>query len=57
MFDYASRRRRLGDRLEAEGIAALFLGLFLVGWRVVVTGATRPRRAVRSSRPPLEAER
>src|SRR6185312_4080331 len=26
MFDYASRRRRLGDRLEAEGIAALFLG-------------------------------
>ena len=26
MFDYASRRQRLGDRLEAEGIAALFLG-------------------------------
>src|SRR5580765_3723825 len=26
MFDYASRRRRLGERLEAEGIAALFLG-------------------------------
>src|SRR4029079_2875895 len=26
MFDYASRRRRLGDRLEAEGVAALFLG-------------------------------
>src|SRR4029078_4864192 len=25
MFDYASRRRRLGDRPEAEGIAALFL--------------------------------
>jgi len=38
-------------------VAALFLGLFLVGWRVVITGATRPRRAVRSSRPPLEAER
>src|SRR5215469_8024238 len=27
MFDYAARRRRLGERLEAEGIAALFLGL------------------------------
>src|SRR3954451_24615665 len=26
MFDYASRRRRLGESLEAEGIAALFLG-------------------------------
>src|ERR1041385_2653507 len=26
MFDYASRRRRLWERLEAEGIAALFLG-------------------------------
>jgi Xaa-Pro aminopeptidase len=25
MFDYASRRRRLDERLEAEGIAALFL--------------------------------
>ena len=38
-------------------VAALFLGLFLVGWRVVLAGATRPRGAVRSSRPPLEAER
>lgn len=38
-------------------VAALFLGLFLVGWRLVTTGATRPRSAVRSSRPPLEAER
>ena len=38
-------------------VAALFLGLFLVGWRVVLIGATRPRSAVRSSRPPLEAER
>jgi hypothetical protein len=27
MFDYASRRRRLGERLEAEGIAALRLRL------------------------------
>ena len=26
MFDYASRRRRLAEQLEAEGIAALFLG-------------------------------
>ena len=26
MFDYAARRRRLGERLEAEGIGALFLG-------------------------------
>jgi Xaa-Pro aminopeptidase len=25
MFDYAERRRRLGERLEAEGVAALFL--------------------------------
>src|SRR5215471_15288335 len=26
MFDYASRRRRLVEKLEAEGVAALFLG-------------------------------
>src|SRR5262245_38945750 len=26
MFDFASRRRWLGERLEAEGVAALFLG-------------------------------
>jgi Xaa-Pro aminopeptidase len=26
MFDYAARRARLGERLEAEGVAALFLG-------------------------------
>jgi Xaa-Pro aminopeptidase len=26
MFDYAARRRRLAERLEAEGVAALFLG-------------------------------
>ena len=38
-------------------VAALFLGFLLVGWRLVITGATRPRSAVRSSRPPLEAER
>ena len=25
MFDYADRRRRLGERMSAEGIAALFL--------------------------------
>lgn len=29
-------------------VAAVFLGFFLVGWRVVVSGATRPRSAVRS---------
>jgi len=29
-------------------VTALFLGLFVVGWRVVVAGATRPRSAVRS---------
>ena len=46
-----------GTALSFVIVAAVFLGLFLVGWRVVVTGATRPRRAVRSSRPPLEAER
>lgn len=38
-------------------VTAAFLGLFMIGWRVVVAGATRPRGAVRSSRPPLEAER
>jgi hypothetical protein len=38
-------------------VAALFLGLFIVGWRLVVSAATRPRSEVRSSRPPLEAER
>jgi Protein of unknown function (DUF3054) len=38
-------------------VATLFLGLFLVGWRVLVSGTSRPRSAVRSERPPLEAER
>lgn len=38
-------------------VTAGFLALFMIGWRLVVTGATRPRGAVRSSRPPLEAER
>ena len=37
-------------------VAALFLGLSLVGWRVAAA-ASRPRRLVRSSRPPLEADR
>ena len=46
-----------GTALSFVVVAAAFLGLFLVGWRVVLAGATRPRRAVRSSRPPLEAER
>jgi hypothetical protein len=38
-------------------VAALFLGFFLLGWRVVVSGASRPRRLVPSDRPPLEADR
>jgi hypothetical protein len=38
-------------------VATLFLGFFLLGWRVVVSGTSRPRSAVRSDRPPLEAER
>jgi Protein of unknown function (DUF3054) len=38
-------------------VAAAFLGLFLVGWRVVVSATSPPRRAVRSGRPPLEADR
>ena len=38
-------------------VAALFLGFFFLGWRVVVAGTSRPRSAVRSERPPLEAER
>ena len=46
-----------GTALSFVIVAAVFLGFFLVGWRVVVSGATRPRSAVRSSRPPLEAER
>jgi hypothetical protein len=37
-----------GTALSFIIVAAAFLGLFLVGWRVVVTGATRPRSAVRS---------
>ena len=37
-----------GTALSFVIVAALFLGFFLVGWRVVVTGATRPRSAVRS---------
>jgi hypothetical protein len=38
-------------------VAAAFLGLFLLGWRVVATATSPPRRAVRSQRPPLEADR
>jgi hypothetical protein len=38
-------------------VAALFLGFFMLGWRLVVAGTSRPRAAVRSGRPPLEAER
>jgi hypothetical protein len=38
-------------------VAAAFLGLFLLGWRVVATATSPPRRAVRSGRPPLEADR
>ena len=38
-------------------VATLFLGFFLLGWRVVISGTRRPRGEVPSGRPPLEAER
>ena len=38
-------------------VAVLFLGFFMLGWRVVSAGVSRPRPAVQSPRPPLEAER
>jgi hypothetical protein len=38
-------------------VATLFLGFFFLGWRLVISGTSRPRGAVRSGRPPLEAER
>jgi hypothetical protein len=38
-------------------VTTLFLGFFMLGWRVVMSGTSRPRSAVRSERPPLEAER
>ncbi len=38
-------------------VAAAFLGLFLLGWRVVATATTRPHHEIRSGRPPLEADR
>jgi hypothetical protein len=38
-------------------VAAAFLGLFVLGWRLVATASSPPRRAVRSGRPPLEADR
>jgi hypothetical protein len=46
-----------GTAVSFVVVAAVFLGFFIVGWRVVLVAASRPRRAVRSSRPPLEAER
>lgn len=46
-----------GTALSFIIVAAVFLGLLIVGWRLIRSGATRPRGAVRSSRPPLEAER
>jgi DUF3054 family protein len=46
-----------GTALSFIVVAALFLGFFVVGWRVVLVAASRPRSAVRSCRPPLEAER
>jgi hypothetical protein len=46
-----------GTALSFIIVAAVFLGLTIVGWRVAFAGASRPRGAVRSSRPPLEAER
>lgn len=38
-------------------VTTLFLGFFMLGWRVMVSATSRPRSAVRSERPPLEAER
>jgi hypothetical protein len=38
-------------------VAAAFLGLFLLGWRVAATASSPSRRAVRSGRPPMEADR
>jgi hypothetical protein len=46
-----------GTALSFIVVAAAFLGFFIVGWRVVLVAASRPRSAVRSGRPPLEAER
>jgi hypothetical protein len=46
-----------GTAVSFVVVAAVFLGFFVVGWRVVLVAAARPRRAVRSCRPPLEAER
>jgi hypothetical protein len=37
-----------GTALSFILVAAAFLGLLILGWRVVAAGATRPRRAVRS---------
>ena len=38
-------------------VTAAFLALTMLGWRLVVAATSRPRREVRSGRPPLEAER
>lgn len=46
-----------GTAMSFIVVAAAFLGFFIVGWRVVLVAASRPRSAVRSGRPPLEAER
>ena len=37
-----------GTALSFVVVATVFLGLFILGWRVVAAGATRPRSAVRS---------
>jgi hypothetical protein len=37
-----------GTALSFVIVAALFLGLLIVGWRVIAAAASRPRRAVRS---------
>ncbi len=46
-----------GTALSFILVVAAFLGFFVVGWRVVLAATSRPRGAVRSGRPPLEAER
>lgn len=53
-------RRFAWDRGTAVAfiiVATGFLGLFLLGWRLVMSATSGPRSEVRSGRPPLEAER
>ena len=38
-------------------VATLVLGFFMLGWRAIWSRHIASRRAVRSVRPPLEAER